>query len=215
MKLRKTATALALAMSIPLFIQNGAQAQTTTVAAPGSQVEAAEDRLEKAKVRLDIAKRQVEAAKARLKAAEAEHRAAIAHHDAKQLEHKATEMSDESGLPAISDTMIDNGRRNSKIATVLKIDRKATENQKKNGGATAGSLNSPALNQVDFNAQPPRQAAPTPDEAQRLKNQSLNFNQGGPNLRPTLTAAAPAVIPTSTLAAAQTQGALEPPQIVP
>ena len=211
MKLTKTTTAWALAMSIPLFIQSGAQAQTTNTVAAPNPVEAAQDRLEKAKVRLEIARKQVEASKARLRAAEAEHKAAVAHHDAKQLESKAGELADESGLPAISDTMIDNGRRNSKIATVLKMDRKAAKNQKP-GQPVEVSGDIRLNKQVDFNAQPQQPvrqpAAPTPDEAERIKHQSMNTNQNGVNLRPTLTAsAAPAVV--------QQQGALEPPQIVP
>lgn len=80
------------------------------------EIDAAKTRLEKAEVRLDIARKQVEAAKARLKAAEAEARAAKANHEAKTLEADAKSLSDASGLPVITDTMIEQNKQESQAA---------------------------------------------------------------------------------------------------
>lgn len=80
------------------------------------EIEVAKTRLEKAEVRLDIARKQVDAAKARLKAAEAEHKAARANHEAKTLEADAKTLSDASGLPVITDTMIEQNKQESQAA---------------------------------------------------------------------------------------------------
>jgi len=188
MNFRNTMTLFSLALALPVTLQ-AAKADTLNVSQPttetavAAQVHEAKDRLETARVRLDIAKKQVDAAKARLKAAEAEFKAARANHEARNLQHEAFKLSESSGLPAITDQLIEENRNRSvasKFPFVGVKQEKLNEQAQKQevvepqAQAEPVDLSETRIQQVDFNAQPLNQSEST-SEPQSLKP---NFRAG-------------------------------------
>lgn len=158
MKFMKNALLLGLAVALPLSMQSAAMADTLNVDAPSeadvaSQVHAAKDRMSTAKVRLDIAKKQVIAAKARLKAAESEFKASKANHEARNLQHEAYKLSESSGLPAISNSLIEENKQRSLASKLIKKAPAKTEAIEQQ--ANPVDLTNTRIQQVDFNAPAP------------------------------------------------------------
>lgn len=147
------------------------------------EIEVAKTRLEKAEVRLDIARKQVDAARARLKAAEAEHRAAKANHEAKTLEADAKTLSDASGLPVITDTMIEQNKQESQAAAAAaSVVAPAAAPKKKSFASVfkAGPKQTPAF--VPGQAPVPSASAPTPAsvDLSGTRLQQVDFNAPAP-----------------------------------
>ncbi len=159
MKFIKNTVLIGLSLALPLSMQAVCQANTLNVDSPSAadvaaQVHAAKDRLETAKVRLEIAKKQVTASKARLKAAEAEFKAAKANHEARNLSHEAYKLSESSGLPAITNTLIEENKQRSLASRFVK---KPNKKQDAVGPAAPTSsqavdLSDTRIHPVDFNA---------------------------------------------------------------
>lgn len=152
MKFMKNTILLGLAVALPLSMQstfaNTLNVQGPTTADVAAQVHAAKDRLSTAKVRLEIAKKQVVASKARLKAAEAEFRAAKANHQARNLQHEAHKLSESSGLPAISNSLIEENKQRSLASKFVK--KPAAKPAKTSTSSV--DLSNTRIRQVDFNA---------------------------------------------------------------
>jgi hypothetical protein len=186
-------------------------------------IDAAKTRLEKAEIRLDIARKQVEAARARLKASEAEHRAAKANHEAKTLEASAQTLSDQSGLPVITDTMIEQNKENSQAAAAAAsvVAPQVAPKKKSLSSVFKGT----PKNEPTKSVEAPVQTAPTPSappanvdlSGTRLQQVDFNAPATAPAGQP---AAAPESLDTSSyvpgkrISLGQNWTAVEP-QIVP
>lgn len=160
------------------------------------EIDAAKTRLEKAEVRLDIARKQVEAAKARLKAAEAEARAAKANHEAKTLEADAKSLSDASGLPVITDTMIEANKQEAQAAAAAAsvVAPPAAPKKKSFASVFKGAPKQTAAVEPAAAAQAPVPSAPAQAPANvdlsGTRLQQVDFNAPAP-------AAAPAAQPAA------------------
>lgn len=160
---------MGLALALPLTLQSQCKADTLNVSQAQPQIQSqpteldiaaqvhdAKDRLETAKIRLDIAKKQVEASKARQKAAEAEFKAAKANHEARNLEHQAQKLSESSGLPAISEQLIEENRNHAVASKFpfMGAKQEKVEEQAEPKEQKPVDLSETRIQQVDFNAQP-------------------------------------------------------------
>ncbi|MCA9816484.1 MAG: hypothetical protein R3C24_03535 [Cyanobacteriota/Melainabacteria group bacterium] len=162
----KKALLIGLSVALPLSLQSVCLADTlnvessTTEADVAAQVHAAKDRLETAKVRLEIAKKQVVASKARLKAAESEYKAAQANSEARNLQHEAFKLSESSGLPAITNTQIEESKQRSLASRFLKkpaageevVTPEVAPEAPAVTPAAPVDLSNTRIQQVDFNA---------------------------------------------------------------
>lgn len=223
MKLMKNTLFVGLALALPLSLstQNVSLADTLNVDGPtaadvAAQVHAAKDRLSTSKVRLSIAKKQVIAAKARLKAAEAEFRAAKANHSARNLQHEAHKLAESSGLPAITNSLIEQNKTRS-------LASKAVENLEKKEVKPevpkAMDLSQTRIQQVDFNAPAYKNPASNTSTPVTPHSSSVvpsgNLSTGARPVMPSPRVSAVSTVSTGTGLVANTPTALEQPPLVP